>query len=232
MNNSNIWEAFDSAKDECYMAMVGLSESMDAWTTAFELFRSGVVRINLENSYEHKMTITDLEEETDWAYDFSGWLEDYTDELDMREKYQDLSEVVDFLLKNFDWSEDDDLGVKQMQIQCLWETGYAQEAYALSKKWLSSEKTNPSAKSTYIQACLHANKAGEARKLIEKEKLFKRECDDTSYPIFHAASEFYKSQNDFKRAEKLETAMEIYDEKMEEELLESCYEDDDEDDFF
>ena len=42
-----------------------------------------------------------LDEETDYAYDIQGWLEDYLDDLDMRESKEKLLEVCDELIGMF-----------------------------------------------------------------------------------------------------------------------------------
>ncbi len=220
------WGSFDNAKEQCYFAMASGTTSMDAWDDAFILFRKGIVRMNMEKSDEQKMSLEDLEEVTGWEHDFIGWLQDYTDELTMRGEYGELSEVVDFLLKNFD-EKRDVLELRSMEIECLWETGHATQAYEKSRKWLNEERRSVEAKAAFISACQHAGRLSEARKLIEKEHLFKVKCNNDNYGLFFAAAAFFKAQDDFKKAEKLETAMEIFDEEMEEQLLESCYEDED-----
>ncbi|MCI8789202.1 MAG: hypothetical protein HFH92_08860 [Lachnospiraceae bacterium] len=47
-----------------------------------------------------------LDEETDYAYDIQGWLEDYLDDLDMRESKEKLLEVCDELIGMFRWEEE------------------------------------------------------------------------------------------------------------------------------
>lgn len=80
-----------------------------------------------------------LDEETDYAYDIQGWLEDYLDDLDMRESKEKLLEVCDELIGMFRWEEEKPSDIRFLKSAALKSLGRAEEAAAFCKKWLAEE---------------------------------------------------------------------------------------------
>ncbi len=75
-----------------------------------------------------------LDEETDYAYDIQGWLEDYLDDLDMRESKEELLEVCDELIGMFRWEEEKPSDIRFLKSAALKSLGRTEEAAAQSKK--------------------------------------------------------------------------------------------------
>ena len=69
-----------------------------------------------------------LDEETDYAYDIQGWLEDYLDDLDMRESKEKLLEVCDELIGMFRWEEEKPSDIRFLKSAALKSLGRAEEA--------------------------------------------------------------------------------------------------------
>lgn len=55
---------------------------------------------------DYAKELSDLEDDTEFVHDISGWLEDYLDELDMNQQYEKLQKVCDKLLAVFAGEED------------------------------------------------------------------------------------------------------------------------------
>ena len=99
------WKEFDKLSRKCYMQMAGLEEACGCWDQAFEALKAVVVdERGREPEYAPELYL--LDEDTDYEYDVQGWLEDYLDDLDMREDKEKLLGVCDELVSMFCWEED------------------------------------------------------------------------------------------------------------------------------
>ena len=65
-----------------------------------------------------RTTLEDLEDSTEWNYGFSGFLEDYLDELDFQKEYETLLETTEFLLRAFSWIHGDFLDLEEIRLRC------------------------------------------------------------------------------------------------------------------
>lgn len=68
-------EKFRQLTEKCYDNMVMFSEDSDCWQQAFELLKE-IVLEERKQKPGFGLELEKLEDETDYAYDISGWLED------------------------------------------------------------------------------------------------------------------------------------------------------------
>ena len=88
MNNKK-WKKFGQLTEKCYYAMAGLEKDRECWNQAFMIFKELVDDMKKERP-DGKIELYQLDEITDFKYNVEGWLEDYLDEIDMREEYEHL----------------------------------------------------------------------------------------------------------------------------------------------
>lgn len=113
---ANVWNRFDQAAEACYEKLEQGQRPLEMWGEAFGIFRT-----TLEGELKGKMgrtTLEDLEDSTEWNYGFSGFLEDYLDELDFQKEYAMLLETTEFLLRAFSWIHGDFLDLEEIRLRC------------------------------------------------------------------------------------------------------------------
>ena len=98
------WKRFQIRVGDCYDNLAALSENSDCWQQAFELLKE-IILEERKTKPGVASELEKLEDETDYAYDISGWLEDCLDEMDMREEYEILLKMCEDLLTLFGWPE-------------------------------------------------------------------------------------------------------------------------------
>ena len=113
---ANIWDRFDAAAEACYEQLEQGNRPLEMWGEAFEIFRE-----SLEKELKGRIgrtTLEDLEDKTEWVYGFSGFLEDYLDELEFQKEYEPLYAASDYLLKAFSWIHGDFLDLEEIRTRC------------------------------------------------------------------------------------------------------------------
>ncbi len=120
---ANVWDRFDQAAEACYEKLAQGERPPELWGEAFEVF----CRTLEGEKKSRRTTLEDLEDETEWNYGFSGFLEDYLDDLEMRKDYRTLLGVSEYLLKAFSWIHGDFLDLEEIRIRCLGQLKEAEE---------------------------------------------------------------------------------------------------------
>ena len=98
------WKQFEKLTEQCYMNMIGADKDGICWEKAFELLME-IVREERQKEPNWCQGVYMLDENTDYQYDISEWLEDCLDEIDMREEYEVLLGMCDTLLSLFAWPD-------------------------------------------------------------------------------------------------------------------------------
>ena len=112
---ANVWDRFDQAAEACYEKLAQGERPPELWSEAFGIF----CRTLEGEKKSGQTTLEDLEDETEWNYGFSGFLEDYLDDLETREEYGTLLEVSEYLLEAFSWIHGDFLDLGEIRTRCL-----------------------------------------------------------------------------------------------------------------
>ncbi|MBR6503486.1 MAG: hypothetical protein IKT15_00735 [Firmicutes bacterium] len=111
---ANVWDRFDQAAEACYEKLEQGERPPELWNEAFGIFCR-----TLEKEKKGKTTLEDLEDETEWNYGFSGFLEDYLDDLEQKKEYRTLLEASKYLLKAFSWIHGDFLDLGEIRDRCI-----------------------------------------------------------------------------------------------------------------
>lgn len=219
------WKKFRQLTEDCYDNMVEFSEDNDCWQPAFELLKE-IVLEERKQKPGFASELDKLEEETDYAYDISGWLEDCLYIMDKRDEQEIFLKMCEDLLDLFDWPERTGSGLKIRKVFALFSLDRDQEAVSYLEKWLKKEPKNITAASTCIYAYIVAKDYEKGQALIDRLILNPNECRDKA--IFTAASKFYEVTGNKKAKKQIDKALKAYDE-----YLNRCFcklEFDDEDD--
>ncbi len=225
-----IWEMFEEASEECYIDMSGMEQYPESWEKGFEAFKKAVESMKQENA-DAVQTLVELEDETDWRYSLTEWLEDYLDMMDMRGKYDRIEESVDYLLSAFDWEQDNELNLPFYKAQCMWNRGENQKAYNYCKEWNEKQPGNPLTVAAMIYACIHLENYEEGKQHAESVIKEKTKCDEDNDVIFTAAAKLAESMGDAKWKKSLEKRSKEYEDLLEKEMMEDFEDFEDLEDF-
>lgn len=170
-----------------------------------------------------------LEDDTDYAYDVSGWLDDCLDEMDMRNEHEILLQMCEDLLDLFGWPEYTGSDLKMRKIFALLQLGRKEEAARFFEKWIKKEPENISAASAGIYVYIDTKEYEKAQKLIDTFIVNPNECGDEDSIIFTVASKFYEKTGNKKAKKQIDKALDEYDKYLERYFEEMEDKDDDED---
>ena len=99
------WKKYDQLMEKCYQGMAVGETNANDWNDCFDVLIR-IIENERESNPDFGKELELLDDETDYRHDVRGWLEDYLDELDMRQMYPRLEEVCRKLLKIFEWKEE------------------------------------------------------------------------------------------------------------------------------
>lgn len=204
------WKEFGKLTEKCYMAM-GMGELNHlVWDQAFDALKETIAS-ERSNEPEFASELYLLDEITDYEYDVQGWLEDYLDDLDMRENKEKLLSVCDELLEMFCWEEDAPSDIKFLKSSALTSLGRKDEAVEFCKGWLEEESDNLVAVTANVYALLEINDMETAERLIKQHIHEDTECTDENDILFAAAVAYYKKAGNKKEMKRLDKARDEYD---------------------
>lgn len=213
-----LWKKFDELTGRCCMNMIGAGESFEVWNETFAVLLD-IISLGREKNPNYAKELADLDDDTDFEHDISGWLEDYLDELDMKEKYETLLNVCDKLLELFCWEEDSPSDIRFRKASALGAQGKKQEALEFSEAWYRAESDNMTAVTSLIYSRIGVNDLAGAEKLVEKYISDDSICDEDNDIVFTAASLLYKTKGDKKKEKRINKAIQKYEEELEEYFL-------------
>ena len=202
---SRKWKKFGELTGKCYMSLAGVEKSLNCWDEAFEALKEAVAAERKEEP-EYAAELYELDEETDYEYDVQGWLEDYLDDLDMRESKKKLLEVCDELIGLFRWEEEKPSDIRFLKASALRDLGRAEEAAAFCEKWLAREPDDYMAVAAGIYAA-----EGLIRQHIHEDT----KCTDENDILFTAAAIYYKAAGKKEEEERIQKELDEYEEELE-----------------
>lgn len=208
------WKEFDRLNEKCYTSLAGMGEDHTCWDKAYEALKK-VIADERSGQPDFGAELYLLDEATDYSYDVQGWLEDYLDDLDMREEKGKLLEVCDELLNLFCWEEDKPSDIKFLKASALGALGRQGEALELCKEWLAQEPDNFVAVTANVYALLASRDMEEAEKLIKQHIQEDTKCTDENDILFTAAIAYYKAAGNKKEVKRLEKASKEYEKQAE-----------------
>lgn len=210
---SRKWKEFEKLTGKCYMAL-GMGETnYEIWDRAFEVLKE-IIADGKGRQPEYAAELYLLDEITDYEYDVQGWLEDYLDDLDMRENKDKLLKVCDELLDMFCWEEDSPSDIKFLKASALCSLGRKDEVVEFCKEWLEEDPDNLVAVSANVYTFLETHDMEAAEKLIKQHIHEDTECGDENDILFEAAVAYYKAVGNTKEMKRLDKAREEYDKEI------------------
>lgn len=206
---------FNTLTEKCYENMIGAVKNDSCWMQAFELLKEIVIeQRQIDPSFAPELVL--LDDATDFAYDFSGWIEDLTDELDMKQDYEHLLKVCDELLSLFSWPEYTGSDLKFLRTTTLSSLGRNKESAQYCREWIAAEPENVHAAAAGVYAMMKTKEFDEAEQLIRQFIGDGDECTEENDVMFTAASKFYEITGNKKARKKMEQVLNAYDEYLEE----------------
>lgn len=203
------WKEFGKLTGTCYVDLGMGTVKHEIWDRAFEVLKE-IVADGRSRQPEFAAELYLLDEITDYEYDVQGWLEDYLDDLDMRENKDKLLKVCDELLGMFSWEEDSPSDIKFLKSSALNSLGRKDEAVKFCEEWLEEEPDNLAAVSANVYALLETRDMEKAEKLIKQHIHEDTECEDENNVLFEAAVAYYKAAGNKKEMKRLDKAREEY----------------------
>lgn len=209
------WKEFEKLTGKCYLNMAGGESDRNCWNQAYAVLKQ-IVADGKNNQNEYGTERYQLDEVTDFSYDVQGWLEDYLDELDMREEHETLLEVCNELLDMFAWVEESPSDIKMMKASALHSLNRDEDAARFCEQWLAEEPDNISAVAAAVYADMRVHELEAAENLIRLHIRKETQCTEENDVLFTAASAFYRLTGNKKEEKRMEQALEEYDKYLEE----------------
>lgn len=213
---NKLWKKFDRLSEECCSNMISFDPNKDVWNRTFDVLVAAIEN-ERETNPRFGREIDLVDDDLDYALDISGWLEDYTDELDMYHLYEKSYDVCEKLLKLFEWKETSPADIKFQMSRALSGQNKDREAIDFCRKWM--EKVgNEDAESAIqselalIYALIHAGEYPEAQEIIEKHLSGTETCTEENERYWHAAGKLYEVMGDKKKAAHIKREEEKYEE--------------------
>ena len=219
--SKGLWKTFRKLTGKCYENMAGMAGaavSPDCWDKAFEVLQDIVAEGRNERA-DYASELYQLDEMTDYEYDVQGWMEDYLDELDMREEKGKILKVCDTLLGMFRWKEDTPSEIKLKKAMALYGLGENAAAVDFCRHWLEKEPDNIVTVTASVYAYTANGDMKEAEELIQGHIKEDTQCTEENDILFTAAAAYYKVSGNKKAYKRIDDALEAYDKYLEEFFL-------------
>lgn len=208
------WKKYDQLMEKCYLGMAGRGTDINGWNDCFDVLIQ-IIENERESNPDFGRELDLLDDETDYRHDVQGWLEDYLDELDMREMYSRLETVCRKLLKIFEWKEEYPSDIRFMLASALGNQGRVEEARKYCEDWETQEKDNPLAAAALIYSLLRMKDYEGAEEIVRQHIEEDTICSEENDVIFTAALQLYKANGNKKMEKKMDDALEEYDKALE-----------------
>ena len=208
------WKKYDQLMEKCYLGMADGGADINDWNDCFDVLIQ-IIENERESNPDFGRELNLLDDETDYRHDVQGWLEDYLDELDMREMYLRLETVCRKLLKIFEWREEYPSDIRFMLASALGNQGRVEEARRYCEDWEVQEKDNPLASAALIYSMLRMKDYEGAEEIVRQHITENTVCSEENDVIFTAALQLYKANGNKKMEKKMDAALEEYDKALE-----------------
>lgn len=224
--NRAMWKKLNKMTDKCYSNMIGADKDNSCWEKTFEYLIECVREERTDNpNFAPELNLVD--DETDYEYGVSDWIEDCLDEMDMREQYDVLLSMCDTLLSMFSWPEYSGSDLKFRKSVVLGQLGREKERVRFCEAWLQKEPENVMAATASVYAWIAVKAYDEAETWIDKFIPNDSECCEENEIMFRAAARYYGAIGDSKKQKQLNQALKDYEEYMDQCLKAWCEDDED-----
>ncbi len=212
---NKLWKDFSRLNTCCYKGMATGTSDLKIWNETFRAFVNAL-EAEREIKADFGQEYYELEDELDYRYDVTEWMEDYLDELDVREEYDALIEACNRILTLFQWKEDQPSDFKFRIASALGNQGKFQEAYEFCEEWYRSEADNILAATATVYARIGIREMDGAGEIIRKFITDSTVCGEENDIMYMAAETYYKVIGDKKQEKKISQALKRYEKELEE----------------
>lgn len=222
---NRLWKKYDQLSKKCYEEMIQSSRDTNVWNEAFGVLLEAV-RAERTLNPDFAPELLELEENIDYRCDVSGWLEDYLDELDIREDYERLRQTCETVIGLFQWKEDSPSDFRFLIAASYRHQGRVGDACAYCEEWYQEEPDNIYAATALVYAKIGEKDFSKAEEIVDKFIPEGTKCSDDNEMMFAAASILYKSNGDKGTEKRVEKELKKYDKELREFFFGSEYEED------
>lgn len=214
-----IWKKFDKLSGDCYSNMISSTPDKSVWDKAFDELIA-VIESERKVNPDFAGELYQVDDETEFEHDVSGFLEDYMDELDMYKMYERLYEVCKTLLGMFHWVEDEPTDIRFILSKALKGQGKIGEAVAFCEKWHLEAVKNQSEEAGQVSAAALVYAQTDAGELAGAEKTVKEylsddaKCCEENEIIWRAAVRLYEAMGEKEKAKRMRKSMEKYEDEV------------------
>ncbi len=201
------------------MNMISSTMDKDVWDEAFDAL-VGIIESERKVNPDFAGELYQVDDETDFAHDVSGFLEDYMDELDMHKMYERLYEVCKTLLGMFHWVEDESTDIRFVLSKALKGQGKIGEAVVFCERWHQEAVKNQSEEAGQVSAAALVYAQTDAGELAGAEKVVKEylpdngKCCEENEMIWRAAVRLYETMGEKDKARRMRRSLEKYEDEV------------------
>ena len=214
----NLWKRFERLTDRCYLDLAQGAEDMKSWNDGYTALLA-VVAEGRRRDPDFAAELYLLDDDTDFHYDVQGWLEDYLDELDMRERYGELEKVCRELLETFRWEEESPEDIRYMLATAMKRQGRTEDTLDFCEKWYKKEPDSAAAAAALIRAKSDAGDCAGAEELVKRHIKEDTRCTEETDILYSAASALYRAAGNSRAAEKIDQEINQYEKELEKRFL-------------
>ena len=193
-----IWKGYKAVEKFQYDKM------LENWLSAWEQLKAIIA------GAEHKPSIRNLEEATDYAYGIYNWLQDMEMELGNAKEYEKriifCKEVIEILT----WESDSSDNYRAAIGESMNQLGQVKKCDEWYKNWSDEEPKNAACINSQIWCLVERNEFDRAKTLIEEYFDGHTECNVKNITMFMRAASLYKALGDEEMAISYEKKMKIF----------------------
>lgn len=211
----NLWNKFDRFSTKCYSDMIQDVTKMDNWNNCFDILLE-IIKKGREQNPDFAKELYLLDDDTEFSHDVGGWMQDYLDELDMRQMYDELQDVCKKVIELFEWKEDAPSDFYYYISSTMRAQGKHKEALEFCEEWYAKDSDNITAAMALIYSRTAMKDWDGAEQVVKKYIDEEMLCTEDNDIIYTAAECLYKASGNKKAEKKITKAMKEYEKRLEE----------------
>ena len=195
---------------------------MEQWMDTYVVLKQAIQK-EREINPAFAREFDEIDEDLDDSCEVTGWLEDFFEELEVRELWDEVIRAVDEIIPLFDWKEisADEFRIKRTM--ALNGQKKFEESVTYCKEWYQETECENAA-AMMVYSLIGAKDYSAAESLVEQYISDETECTDENEILFRAAQVLYQKQKKKSKEKKIAKQLDAYEKRLEE--LFDCFGDD------
>lgn len=157
-----------------------------------------------------KPELIDIDDKTDFKYDFFNWLQDMEMEFNNARKFEERIHFCMDVIDLFAWQEDSPDNYKTAVGEALNNLRKFEECDNWFESWLKEEPDNPDCINIYIFCLIDRGDIEKAKKIAEQYIDSVEECTIDNEIMFIRAKSLYEAIGDYEKAKKYQDKMDEF----------------------